>query len=437
MEVGDLSVFKILIFYPHNPANPQHGSHLRALQQIQGLQEIGQVYLASADHTSDTKWPDDLEAVTRILGIKEIFIFERSSRGLTNRVILMVTWLHKGLDAILRRTGMHRLSNCLRSKGRGWLMQRWFGELVSSHGIDLVVINYTLWAWLVAKLDRRMPKVLELHDLISVSQYLQQAVKEQLVIRNQTVILRPHARSIGYVTTATQLPVGVRQRLTTELAEIRRFNLVWSIADRDSNLIHELDASIRVDTILPNVETYDLRYAPQEYALLPIGPNIFNTYSLLKFFQEIEPGIAYSDDARILITGRSWPSSRFAVPQRVEYLGMVDNYQTILGSARFVIAPTAVGTGQQIKIFEALASGIPVVCYRASVPEKLDSKEYGVVCVNTAKEFAEAVGRMWRDELFYQGLLSGAKESAVRNSRSPNAYARSVNKLKNAKGQNG
>jgi glycosyltransferase involved in cell wall biosynthesis len=240
-------------------------------------------------------------------------------------------------------------------------------------------------------------------------------------------MLRPDARSIGYVSAAAQFPAEVRRNLDMELAEIGKFDRVWSIAERESKVISEFDASIQIDTIIPNIPLAPGQYERKEYALLPVGPNVFNTYSLLKFTQGIAPLIVFPDNAMILITGRLWRHLQFDCPQRVEYLGMVDNYQKVLGSARFVIVPTATGTGQQIKIFEALAYGVPVVCFRAAVPGLMDSYATGVVCVDTDEEFAEAVGRMWRDQSFYQQLLSGAKEYSIRPR--DNSYAQSVNQL--------
>ncbi len=240
-------------------------------------------------------------------------------------------------------------------------------------------------------------------------------------------MLRPGAKPTGYVTAAAQLPMEVKQRLDMELADIGKFDRVWSITERESKIISEFDASIQIDTIIPDIQLVPGRYERKEYALLPVGPNVFNTYSLLKFIQGIAPRILFPDNAKILITGRLWRHLQFYCPQRVEYLGMVDNYQKVLGSARFVIVPTATGTGQQIKIFEALAYGIPVVCFRAAVPGFMDSYANGVVCVDTDEEFAEAVGRMWRDESFYQQLLSGAKAYSFRPGT--NAYAQSVNQL--------
>ena len=88
----------ILIFYPHNPVKPQHGSHLRALQQIQGLLDVSQVCLASTEHTSDTLWPKDLEGVAAKLGVAEISVFERSEWALRNRIWLAITFVPHGCD---------------------------------------------------------------------------------------------------------------------------------------------------------------------------------------------------------------------------------------------------------------------------------------------------------------------------------------------------
>ena len=288
-------------------------------------------------------------------------------------------------------------------------MKRWFRDLAVKNGVELIVVNYTYWSWIVEKIDRWILRVLELHDLISINAYLQKEVLKQLLISDRHMSLRKNAKQLGYVNDLDQLPNKVRGDLNIELANIDWFDRIWSIAERESKLIREIDTSITVETIIPTIRSNAYSYDRQKYSLLPTGPNVFNTYSLLRFIRTIHPQITFVENAKIYVTGNLLPNLKFDCPHSIEYLGMVDNYEKVLGSARFVIVPAAVGTGQQMKIFEALAYGVPVVCFRASVPEFLVSDTNGVVCVDTDEEFAAAIGLMWSDDAFYEKVSNGAR----------------------------
>jgi len=152
---------KALIFYPHNPSNPMHGSHLRAIQQLNELKGCDLFY-ASTRHTSDTRWPRDKKKVEKILGVEKIFIYEDSPYGLLNMALRLPL---KVIRKFLSLWGFNKnLPNIL--------MSYWFSSVSRKCKADLVVINYTYWDYLIAKCDKRSVFAIELHDILPVNQYL-------------------------------------------------------------------------------------------------------------------------------------------------------------------------------------------------------------------------------------------------------------------------
>lgn len=396
---------KILIFFSHNPSPPQHGAHLRALQQIGEIRRFARVFLASAEHTSDTQWPVGLAKICEALGVERVCIFERSIFGRSERY---VQWLARQLVRVGRRLGWRWLSHDMSHAMRQLFMRLWFAGLVWRNRIDLVVINYTYLSYLVSWLPRGVLRVIELHDLIPVFRHLVERVNDQIVVENGVARLKDNASRITYIACTDQLPSSVQDELRKNVQTLKAFDLVWSISDREQIIINEIDESVPVDTVYPRIFPRGVASRDGKYALIPIGPNVFNLYSLLRFIGEVEPNIRYGVGSEVLITGGSPGNIGFNLPSGVRYLGMVDNYIEKLMSARFVIAPTSVGTGQQLKVFEALTYGVPVVCFRISIPRFLDSMLYGVVSVDDESGFADAVTRMWNDEVFYLSVSNGA-----------------------------
>jgi hypothetical protein len=167
--------------------------------------------------------------------------------------------------------------------------------------------------------------------------------------------------------------------------------------------------------------------------ILPIGPNPFNTFSLLRFLDEVVPLLDLKSPAipEIKVTGRFWGDRQVSMPKPLRYCGVIDNYVDVLSSSTFMIAPTAIGTGQQIKIFEALALGIPVVSYKSAVPADVLEANPSIIAVDTPSEFASMLNRLFLDEQCLCHYADLALEAADRQARehASRPYSSSLRKI--------
>ena len=100
------------------------------------------------------------------------------------------------------------------------------------------------------------------------------------------------------------------------------------------------------------------------------------------------------------------------MPHPLNYYGVVDDYAERLSRSAFMIAPTSDGTGQQIKIFESLASVIPVSLYRCAVPADVLSANPSIIGVDTLCELADAIVQLLRDKQVLQRYWIMAAEAA-------------------------
>lgn len=410
-----------MIFSPYNPFPPEHGAHARIVQQIRGLQEAGQVFLASTRYSSDKPWPERSRSLAGEQGVAQVLLFEDSFVGLCDRLLRVPM---RVLVSISKRLGRAAQAKEARRRLHVRLVNLWFRRLVARLGIDVVVINYTKWGGLVRGLDRRVVTVLELHDLAPINQYLATEIAMELITRGGVSELKKGYRQFGYVTRADSLPTAVRRALDQEIAAMAIFDLVVSISDSETALVREGNPNLVLETIYPEFTSVSGSVAspsdrPGDYALLPTGPSLFNTYSLLRYFDAVEPLIEYPEGARVEITGRIARGHDYRLPARYAYQGLVEDYLGKLRGSRFVIAPTLVGTGQQMKLFEALSVGVPVVCYRAAVPEFLRGTGMGIIAVADDREFARAVSRLWQDDAYCLRMRQGAATFSTRVAHGP------------------
>jgi glycosyltransferase involved in cell wall biosynthesis len=102
-------------------------------------------------------------------------------------------------------------------------------------------------------------------------------------------------------------------------------------------------------------------------------------------------------------------SSQVLAAPEVELIDFVPDLSELFGSARFLVCPILGKTGQQIKIIEAMAHGVPVIATRvAAEGGPLRDGVNGLVARN-ANEFAEHVIRLWNDAELRQRLGRAAR----------------------------
>lgn len=375
----------ILIFFPNNCFPPLHGSHHRCIQQVADLRHSYRLYYASSRESTDTTWPVDRQACTvsaMQYGIQEVFLFEDSLAGRVDHILGAIIWkFFIATDfAFIKK---------LRLLIQKWIMALWFGWLAISLKPVSVIIHYTKWAFLARFIGSPL-KVIELHDILPVQNFL---VSE---LRNLFQSCRPkqllnQVPWPWYIDNSDQLPINVIAEINRDIHTLNRFDLVWMISKREQSLLQTLGLSSRSVIIYPSVSTNRLADCKTLPPLLPLGPNVFNAYSMLRFIRDVIPliDVDLEQPAEILVTGSlgyNYPSIEIEPPLR--HIGFVDDYLDLLSKSCLMLAPTAVGTGQQVKIFEALSVGTPVLAYKSAVPDDVLANNPCIIAVENESQFA-------------------------------------------------
>jgi len=115
---------------------------------------------------------------------------------------------------------------------------------------------------------------------------------------------------------------------------------------------------------------------------------------------------------KLNVTG-SFPFNTPAAGEGVTLTGFVPDLKQVYASSRFFICPVFGGTGQQIKIVEAMAHGLPVVALRfAAERSPLRHGINGLVADN-AEEFAAHTVRLWSDPALCRQLGEAARETVA------------------------
>ena len=408
----------ILVFYPHNLFSPRHGSHLRCLQQLQDLSRDYDIILASSSRTSDSAWPAGSIRLTQLArknAIRRIDIYEFGILGALDQ---HCGFILRALKRLIPLLPWDKISKKLHQA----FSLAWFNWLSIRYQPCATVVHYTYWAYL-SRVYAGGVKILELHDLLPVNHYLTRKIGDWLQASSSLKdgkLVAP----IKYVERLSQLPAEVVVEIQQVVNQINSFDLAWMISHREERLLRELGMTAKSEVIYPLMTCGAACKTRNSQAILPVGPNAFNTYSLQNFIRDVIPLLdpQASQTREIQVTGRFWGDQPTPMPHPLKYYGVVDDYAERLSRSAFMIAPTSVGTGQQIKIFEALASGIPVVAYRCAVPADVLAANPSIIGVDTPGEFAEAICRFWRDHQLLQRYWAMAEEAAEREAKRRSAY---------------
>jgi glycosyltransferase involved in cell wall biosynthesis len=385
---------KLIYFFPHNPLPPRSGAHKRCLEVLTGLRKLGcEVTFVSSTLSSETSW--DAESISKLeqdfvarVHIYEPKFLDWKLLGLTSR-FYRLTKKRVGLDSNLRTPIRMR-----------W----WFAKLLAEISPDLIVMSYCFWDGLLNHHQLgSLVKVVDTIDLFTVNNQMTEALR---------LYLPPAPIQLSAVDDVIlQENFFDKLSLNASLEELQifdRYDRTMAIAKNEFEIIQKNTQHTSV-SLLPM--TQDPFYLENKYTDPPIfttGPNLFNTQGYLYFAKRVLPIIlAEIPDFELQVTGSC--CQQVAPTQGIALLGFVPDLKLVYERAKFLVCPVFGGTGQQVKIVEAMAHGLPVVALTAAA--KMSPIEHGIngFVANDATEFARYVIQLWQDPVLCRQLGTAAR----------------------------
>jgi hypothetical protein len=370
---------RIAILYPHNPWPPRTGSHSRVLAIARSLRKAGHAVLfVSSTYGSDQPWTIDArEALVNHGLASEIALYDRPL-----------------LERVRRRTWARWLHSAERPCPCSATQRHWVANRFAAFGPDVVIVNYAmLESWLPAVGRRGYKTVIEMHDFVSVNMTLREVAREWL----QTDAKRPQSqRDEAWFDSA----INARNEFspaTWELECYRRFDTTVAISPVDAATLHSLakDCEVTVVQHCPSIGS-----PRSDRSGLPViigSDNPFNKQGAILFRDAVVPRIrATCPSFRFNVVGALADTFR-SCPEAIPLGYVADLEREVLPTARFLIAPTFLGTGQQTKVIDCMAAGIPPVLFRDAAA-RLDLKHRETaLTAESVRTFAECCKTLLTD----------------------------------------
>lgn len=386
---------RVLTFFPHNPYPPRSGAHQRALAMFAALRSLGyDLTIASADIASETRWTDE------------------ASR-----------WLAEAFGARLAvyRAGRndHRYRHYLR-RAYEWLgrqppvtsslntppgMRSWFSQLAAADPPAVVLMSYAVWDGLVTRSMRRQAvTVVDTLDLISLNERMRQAIRPYMP-----------ALPLGAGPVDPRLLDDAffdRLRLDAEPHEYRacsRYAHCLTVTASEAQRVAAHAPRTRI-SVVPI--TYPAQPVTTDYsgpALFATGSNAFNAQGYLYFVERVLPRVLPRvPDFALHVSGGL---GQIIAPRAgVVARGFVEPLTQLYQEAAFAVCPVLGKTGQQVKIVEAMAHGLPVVATRAAAEGSPLTHAVNGLVAQTDVEMADYIERLWRDRALCRRLGQQARE---------------------------
>lgn len=403
---------KVLFFFPHNPYPPRSGAHQRCLEMLSGLRQLGcRTTLASSSLFSETRWDTHSVQALESEWVDQAMVYETTGfdhcfRSALSRANTMLN-RQEPLDSALYSPPAFR---------------RWMARVCDQTEPELIVINYAYWNGLLPRKTTAITAI-ETHDLLTLNQRMRDALRQRLpappIDHNQ---IDEDLLSEDFFD---------RMNLKADAEEFRiydRYDYTIAISSKEAETIRANTS--RTETLLIPM-TQAVKSARPAYdgaAVFVTGPNPFNLQAYLYFVRRVLPIVRrHSPSFMLRVTGASCQSVMAADGIRLS--GFVPDLQAVYESAPFAICPVFGGTGQQVKVIEAMSYGVPVIALRAAAESSPIKHCVNGLVANDAEEFAEHCLRLWQDRQLCRQLGNAARETIAAD-YSQSRLLESLSKLK-------
>lgn len=349
---------RLLAFYPHNFYEMSSGTHRRFYNLMEYFKSRGfKADLLSIDGFTN-RWGTDA-------GRRDFFETINTCRWNPSLV-------RKG--AIARQMLRGRLPDFAVCG-----LPEEFRRMYSAWDYDFVLVSYVYWASLAEAVGEHTVKVIDLHDFITLNQYISKGRGEFTLGR----------------------------MFEDEVRAISGFDCALSISEEETLALEPFCPETRFVNVPVSFDPAFLEEGGYEFDLLFVGSdNPFNREGIAWFMDEVYPLL--SPELRIAVVGKM--SGFVEKKDNVTLVESVPELEGYYRRSRVVGCPLKGGTGLKVKVVEALSYGRPVVTTGWGLSGIIRKKGNGCLLADSPEEFARAVERLCKDNEEYREVKDKGKD---------------------------
>jgi glycosyltransferase involved in cell wall biosynthesis len=371
--MNDLVRKKPLLFFCAFPIYPPHsGLDRRCLELLKAFKNVGlNVTLCSLYNPKHgNPWGQE-----SIIHLQTFYVAQVRLYALTKADRLYLKLWH--LWHVLKRGSGDFSSRSIAAPG----LIRWFSRLAVSLDAGAALVVYANWASLLADLPPQVLKVIEMIDLVSLN------------ARMWTVADRENS---GNFSALLDENLFLRLKLEADPEEINAYDIAdytLAISRTEAEAVSRMTSKTKVITLPMTLEPATHVNTYRGNAIFLMGPNPFNLQGARLFIGRILPAILLEvPEFEVSFTGFN---DGLQTDSAVKLCGFVPDLEDLFIQARFLICPVYGGTGQLVKVLEAMSHGIPAIVFRhSSHRAPIEHGIDGLIAEDSA-HFARLAIRLW------------------------------------------
>jgi len=384
---------RVLLVKPVLPYPPEQGTKVLSFGVIESLCETFDVtVLARILDAGEAAHARALERwCTRV-----VTVLPRNRRSACSRVAFKIAYTLRHLATGRSMKSLYDCPGAFVSAAR---------EL-AGQAFDLVIVEY----WQLYPLLDVFPAdrtVLLTHDV------------DVRVERERNRLTRgPLARAVARLRRAAEA--------REEIAAYRHAPRVWTLTGRDAGAVRELSGGRTEVGVMPfgiAASHFVAEPAPRtsrEVLFMGAMGADFNRDALIHFVRDIYPAVATLPGVTVTVVGGALPPevAGFADVPGVRVVGHAPDPRVHLATAACLVVPLRFGGGLRIRILEALAAGLPVVCSPVAVEGMGLEAGAHVLIARTPGEYRDHIARLVEDPAS-AAALAGRALARVRAAYGP------------------
>ena len=346
---------KVLYFFPDDVAKQNAGNKTRALELLKYFKHRGvQVDFASLQFESaDRGCTDDTINFVKSSGLAQnVYLLPRKP-GKSNALLYFFKYklwdlLYYWFTFPFRSDIPTFMTLTLKST---------FERLLKENQYDYIIISYIYYAEMAANKDllKGAKTIIDTHDFITA----------QFKYRKS-------------------FNLGIT--LQDEIKRLDKFDEVWAISGEEQYLFGQFcKTKVRLVPFMMKPKTTGTHSPEKKYDLIYVASNnIHNERSARWFFNEVYPLLPAG--IRICMIG-GINKVLGDMPQTTQ-IAFADDLDAFYAQAKIALCPMLTGTGIKIKVVEALAHGLPVVCTTRGIDGLPNKTLNGCLVSDDAAQFA-------------------------------------------------
>lgn len=174
-----------------------------------------------------------------------------------------------------------------------------------------------------------------------------------------------------------------------EIKRLDHFNEVWAISGEEQYVFGQFcKTNVRLVPLMMEPKAEQYRSTEKMYDLIYVASNnTHNEKSARWFFDEVYPLLP--KNIKICMVGGI--NKVLGERQEAQQIAFADDIDALYAQSKIALCPMLTGTGVKVKVVEALAHGLPVVCTTRGVDGLPNKTMNGCLVTDDAKQFAQNI----------------------------------------------